>query len=94
MRRSGRQTVEYVGLLAGSLADLLEARKHAMSAEEVTRIAALYGIDVGKLESVARYVNVPSVKDGSTTRTVSDNGDENISMLVRCLLVSLVGRYG
>jgi crotonobetainyl-CoA:carnitine CoA-transferase CaiB-like acyl-CoA transferase len=80
-------------LLAGSLADLLEARMYAVSAEEVARMATRYGVDVGRLESVARFVNMPSVKEGSVVRTVSNNGNENITMLVCAFGHSCGRRY-
>ncbi|THH09483.1 hypothetical protein EW146_g8673, partial [Bondarzewia mesenterica] len=66
-------------LLVDSLTDLLEERKLVTTQGELEELARRYGIDVDKLESLARFVNTPSVKEGSVVRVIEDNGDELIT---------------
>ncbi|GBE80729.1 predicted protein [Sparassis crispa] len=68
-------------LLAASLQELLEERKSVTTQAELEKLAKRYNVDVAKLESVAQFVNSPSVLPGSVVRTVSDDGEERITML-------------
>jgi hypothetical protein len=45
---------------SSALSELLEARKSVNSREDIARLAGEYGIDVERLESVARFVSSPS----------------------------------
>ncbi|KAA1471341.1 hypothetical protein DENSPDRAFT_776207 [Dentipellis sp. KUC8613] len=77
-------------LLAASLSDLLDQRKYATSRKELEKFAEQYGIEVQKLESVARYVSTPSVDEKTAIRMVEDNGEESITMVVSLRLSCLV----
>ncbi|TFK55232.1 hypothetical protein OE88DRAFT_1732488 [Heliocybe sulcata] len=61
-------------LLAPALSDLLDQRKHITSPQELQSLADEYGVDVDKLERLARYVNSPSVDE--RTRSTILKGDE------------------
>jgi hypothetical protein len=71
-------------LFAGSLHDLLTARKSAKSSQDVKNLADKYQIDVEKLESLARFLNSPSVGANSSTKTVDKNGEETVVFTVSC----------
>lgn len=66
-------------MLAASLHELLEERKSVSSMEELNKLAKRYDIDITKLQSVARFVNSPSVAEGTVKRTVGDDGAERIT---------------
>ncbi|KAI0943838.1 hypothetical protein AcV7_001819 [Taiwanofungus camphoratus] len=66
-------------MLAASLHELLEERKSISSMEELNKLAKRYDIDITKLQSVARFVNSPSVAEGTVKRTVGDDGAERIT---------------
>ncbi|ETW85520.1 hypothetical protein HETIRDRAFT_470555 [Heterobasidion irregulare TC 32-1] len=68
-------------LLAASLADLLEERRFVTTRGELEELAGKYGVDVEKLESVARFVNSPSVDEKDIVRVVESNGDEVVTMM-------------
>ncbi|KAH9834069.1 uncharacterized protein C8Q71DRAFT_687408, partial [Rhodofomes roseus] len=70
-------------MLAGTLYELLEERKSASTREELEKLASRYEIDVDKLESVARFVNSPSVDEGSVRKEVDRDGVEQVKMKVR-----------
>lgn len=70
-------------ILSSTLSSLLDARKNTSSRTEVERIANQYGVDVAKLESLARFVNTPSIDEGSRQKTVDENGAEVITSKVR-----------
>ena len=69
-------------LLAASLADLLEECRFVTTRGELEELAGKYGVDVEKLESVARFVNSPSVDEKDIVRVVESNGDEVATMTV------------
>lgn len=71
-------------MLAGTLHELLEERKSVTTRDELEKLALRYEIDVDKLESVARFVNSPSVDEGSVRREVDRDGVEQVKMKVSC----------
>lgn len=72
-------------ILSSTLSSLLDARKTASSRAELERIANEYGVDIAKLESLARFVNTPSIDEGSRKKTVDDEGAELVTSEVRTL---------
>ncbi|KZP20851.1 hypothetical protein FIBSPDRAFT_861298 [Athelia psychrophila] len=68
-------------ILSATLADLLNERKMA-TRKEVERLANDSGIDVAKLESLARYLNTPGVGDGTRTVLKHGNGEETVTSTV------------
>jgi crotonobetainyl-CoA:carnitine CoA-transferase CaiB-like acyl-CoA transferase len=74
-------------LHAMALSELLDKRKSAKTREDVVRLAKEYGIDVGKLESLTRFVSSPSVEGGSAVRIVDKEGNESLTMKVCIFLV-------
>ncbi|KAI0637142.1 hypothetical protein C8Q77DRAFT_550541 [Trametes polyzona] len=68
-------------LVAASLMDLLEERKYVATPQKLEELAKQYGMDLDKLERLARYVNSVSVHPGSVKRTVNDDGTEETTML-------------
>lgn len=69
-------------MVSMALSDLLDERKHVTTRKELESLAERYGIDVEKLESVARFVNTPTVEDGSVRRVTDEDGNEKVTMLV------------
>ncbi|CAE6436990.1 unnamed protein product [Rhizoctonia solani] len=67
--------------LALSLSDLLDARKSAKSTQEIGEIAKSYGMDAQTLQSVARFINTPSVDPKNVTRVVGNDGEEKTTMV-------------
>lgn len=63
-------------LFAGTLSDLLEERKRARNQRDIEDLAKRYEIDVSKLESLARYVNTPTVDPTSVKKVVKEDGSE------------------
>lgn len=63
-----------------ALSNLLDERKSATSQSELQRLADRYGVDVWKLENLARFVSSPSVRGGRAVRTVTKDGEESITM--------------
>jgi len=57
-------------LLAPALSDLLDDRKRVTSIQELQSLATRYGVDVDKLERLARYVNSPSADEGTRRKVV------------------------
>lgn len=76
-------------LHAPSLSQLLDERKGARSAGDVEVLARKWGVDVEKLESVARFVNSPSVQGGRASRIVGKDGEESLVMEVSFFVASL-----
>lgn len=66
-------------LFAGSLQELLNERKSARTDKDLQKLAAKYGVDVAKMESLARFLTSPSVDKSSTTKTVDKNGEETVT---------------
>lgn len=70
-----------IPLLASTLSDMLDERKSVTSRKELERLAAKYKIEVAELESLSRFVNSPSIGEGTTVRKIQ-NGEENVTMTV------------
>ncbi|TDL27542.1 hypothetical protein BD410DRAFT_782645 [Rickenella mellea] len=68
-------------ILASSLFDLLEQTKTISTRRELENVARKYGMDVSVLESVSRSVNTPSVDERTITKTVGEDGTENVTMM-------------
>ncbi|KAF8638496.1 hypothetical protein AX16_010479 [Volvariella volvacea WC 439] len=68
-------------LHAPTLSDLLDARKSVKTQQELEKLANEHNIDVQKLESLARFVNSPSVQGGTAVRTVAKDGEESLTTL-------------
>jgi hypothetical protein len=63
---------------------VLEKRLEVRSEHELRRLANEHNMDVNALERVARYVNVPSIKEGSEKQEVDREGNTTfVSKLVR-----------
>ncbi|KAI0049673.1 hypothetical protein FA95DRAFT_1588093 [Auriscalpium vulgare] len=63
-----------------ALDQLLEERQSVGTREEQSQLAERYGMDAAKLESLARYVNTPSIPEGSIVRVIGKDGEEKITM--------------
>lgn len=68
-------------ILSATLAELLNERKMA-TRKDVETLANDYGMDVTKLESLARYLNTPSVGEGTRKVIKHGNGEETITTTV------------
>jgi hypothetical protein len=66
-------------ILSATLSELLDERKQATSFKELERIANKYDMDIAKLESLARFVNTPTIGEGTTTRTKDTNEEQIIT---------------
>ncbi|RPD65960.1 hypothetical protein L226DRAFT_530091 [Lentinus tigrinus ALCF2SS1-7] len=77
--RSSRPTQNR--LVASSLMDLLEERKFVSTEKEVAELAKKYGVDLEKLERLARHVNSVSVNQDTVKRWVGKDGVENVTMV-------------
>ncbi|KZT28541.1 hypothetical protein NEOLEDRAFT_1086956 [Neolentinus lepideus HHB14362 ss-1] len=75
-------------LLAPALSDLLDDRKRVTSIQELQSLATRYGVDVDKLERLARYVNSPSA-DEKTRRKVVEQEEELTTVKVGLLVINL-----
>lgn len=69
-------------VLSSTLSDLLDERKKSTSTKELESFANKYGMDLSKLESLSRFVNSPTIGEGTTVRTKDENGDEMITSTV------------
>ncbi|KDQ59429.1 hypothetical protein JAAARDRAFT_127116 [Jaapia argillacea MUCL 33604] len=65
-------------LLAPSLSELLEERKHVSSQAQLEQLAARYNLDVEKLESVARFVNAVGVDERNPIVVQAEHGEEKV----------------
>jgi len=72
-------------LLSATLSDLLDERKEAASPKELESIAKKYDMDIVKLESLARFVNSPTVGEGATVRIRDASGEQMITSEVSLL---------
>ena len=63
-------------LCASVLSDLLDRRKGAHSRQDLEKLAREFNIDVGKLETLARFVNSPSINSASI-RPVAGKSEED-----------------
>lgn len=84
--RSSRPT--YNRLIASSLLDLLEERKHVTTQKELEDLAKKYGIDLEKLQRLASHVNSVSVDQNTVKRWVGEDGAEHVTMIVSVLSCS------
>ena len=73
-------------ILSSTLSNLLGARKSWVSRTDIEAFENHYGIDVDKLESLARFVNTPSIDEGSRRKTVDENGVEVITSKVSAFI--------
>lgn len=78
--RSSRPTQNR--LVASSLLELLEERKHVSTQKEIAELAKQYSIDLEKLERLARHVNSVSVNQDTVKRWIGQDGAENVTMIV------------
>ena len=69
-------------LHAIALSNVLDERKSATSQNELQRLAERYGVDVWKIQNLARFVSSPSVQGDRVIKTITKEGDENITMTV------------
>ena len=72
-------------LVAESLLELLEERKYAATQKDLAILVNKHGMDLEKLERLARHVNSVSVSQDSVKRWVNEDGNENVTMLVSSL---------
>lgn len=80
-------------LYAFVLSDLLDRRKAVRSRQDLEKLAKEFNIDVEKLESLARFVNSPSI-DKATIRPIAGKSEEDgfmaeVSISVMCGRMSL-----
>jgi len=61
----------------------LDERKRLASLDGLEALAKEYGVDVAKLESLARFVNVPDVRGAEKVRTVDKDGAEHVTVKVK-----------
>ncbi|KAK7466953.1 hypothetical protein VKT23_004017 [Stygiomarasmius scandens] len=66
---------------AATLTYLLDKRKTLTSKDEIRDLTQKYGIEVEKLESVARHVSSPSIQSGGIVKTVGQDGEEKVSVM-------------
>jgi crotonobetainyl-CoA:carnitine CoA-transferase CaiB-like acyl-CoA transferase len=69
-------------LEVSALFDLLEERKLVRNHQGLVQLAERYGVDLEKLENVARYVNTPSIDEGTRVKRIGENGEETVTMSV------------
>ena len=69
-------------VLSSTLSDLLDERKKRTSIKDLESLANTHGMDLSKLEGLARFVNSPTIGEGTTVRTKDENGDEMITSTV------------
>jgi hypothetical protein len=81
---SARPVLNRLG--AASLSSLLDDRKFVTSRSDLEHLSARYTVDVPVLENLARFVNSPSIGEGTVVRTVGEDGQEKITMQVRMLI--------
>jgi hypothetical protein len=75
-------------LEASTLSSMLDDRKFVTSRSDLKQLAARYNVDVSVLDRLTRFVNTPSIGEGTVIRTVDKDGQEKITMQV-CLLINL-----
>jgi len=61
---------------ASKLSQLLDERKSIRSARDMEFLAQRFGIDLEKLDAIAKFVNTPSVHEKSTIRVAGKEGEE------------------
>jgi len=66
---------------AATLTHLLDTRKGVTSRVELDQLAKKWNLEgEKKLESLARFVNTPSVQGGKAVKTVGKDGEEIVTM--------------
>jgi hypothetical protein len=60
----------------------LDERKSATSQSDLQHLAERYGVDIWKVEDLARFVSTPSIQGGRAVRTVTKEGEESVTMTV------------
>ncbi|KAJ3564476.1 hypothetical protein NP233_g8269 [Leucocoprinus birnbaumii] len=75
-RQSSRQAGPSTQLNTTQLVNVLNARKGAADPEAVKNVTREMGIDFGKVERIARFVNTPSVSKEGVRTTVDNMGNE------------------
>jgi hypothetical protein len=81
---------------SSALSELLEARKSVNSRGDVARLAGEYGIDVERLESVARFVSSPGL-EGEMVHGSDEERVVTVSTSLPFFLManrSFIRRYG
>jgi len=74
-------------LYAFVLSDLLDKRKATKSKTELEKLCEEYGFEAEKLESLARFVNSPSI-DNSTIRPAAGKSEEEGFLVTVRLFIS------
>jgi len=72
--------IKHNQIYAANLSELLDKRKAAKSTQDLERLGKEYGIDVAKLESLARFVTSPSVNGATAKKTVDKDGQEHLTI--------------
>jgi len=78
----GRETSN-TQFYASQLTSALNARKSAADVGAVKNVTQELGIDFGKVESLAKFVNTPSVSKGNVKTRVDKGGNEQVIAKVR-----------
>lgn len=73
---------------AHTLSELLDRRKGARSTRELEALCAEYGVEPSKLESLARFVNSPSI-NSATIRPVAGKSEEKGFMATVCVFCTM-----
>jgi hypothetical protein len=71
-------------MYASTLSELLDRRKAARSTQELEKLCEEYGIKPSKLESLARFVNSPSI-NSATIRPIAGKSEEEGFMATVCV---------
>ncbi|KAF8163010.1 hypothetical protein B0H34DRAFT_794760 [Crassisporium funariophilum] len=66
-------------LYSSALSELLDRRKSASTTQDLERLSKEFGLDLGDLERLARFVNSPSVSS-STIRPVGEKEDQGFTI--------------
>lgn len=67
---------------APKLSQLLDERKSTRSARDMEFLAQRFGIDLEKLDAIAKFLSTPSVHEKSTIRVAGKEGEETQIMKV------------
>ncbi|KAI0747950.1 hypothetical protein C8Q80DRAFT_704601 [Daedaleopsis nitida] len=68
-------------LVASSLLEVLEERKHASTSAQLDGLSEKYGLDADKLNRLARNVNSVSVNQDTVKRWFGEDGSEHMTMM-------------
>jgi len=82
-RQNRGPTTSNTQFYASQLTSALNARKEAAHVGVVKSVTQELGIDFEKVESLARFVNTPSVSTGNVRRRVNESGHEQVTAKVR-----------